>query len=311
MNASLSYLNVEKFHKRGFVVIPSFIDDHILKSMREESLVCLRILTGMAPNHMEKSDSSLDLHSKGLSRSKLESCGCVIEPLSLCFPSEDVPTKLKSEIDPVRSFIKMRGEIFNDTLVSSFICGEKMIELITLLFKSPEITPSIQIINEQYILKPPNSSNSAFPYHQDREYLEEEDKKSLGLYVSCWIALDEMTEENGALYVVPYEKDEESTEEGFLEKHKRKGNLYQEKEFYQNNWEENLEDEKEIPLSIPSGSMIILSSHVLHRSGNNISNQFRRAYMPQYLVRFDELENSGSSNSKSLLPPFPKKENIL
>ena len=47
----------------------------------------------------------------------------------------------------------------------------------------------------------------------------------------------------------------------------------------ENNW---WDEEDEIPVLMPRGSICVISSLVVHRSGGNISDRKRRIFMPQY-----------------------------
>jgi hypothetical protein len=52
--------------------------------------------------------------------------------------------------------------------------------------------------------------------------------------------------------------------------------------FYEEHSEDHLEEGKEVPLIVPAGTLVIIGSTVLHRSGRNTSDHWRRAFMPQY-----------------------------
>jgi len=153
-----------------------------------------------------------------------------------------------------------------------------------IIFLRPLLGDRIFLLNEQYIVKPSFSSESKFNYHQDSEYINGNEVP----YVSCWISLDDTTEENGTLYFIPYPNQDtrlpvhiQSVEE-YTNHHNTAAASYQGKLYYEQHMEDNLDNEIEIPLLVSAGSMIIISSKVLHRSSANISNARRRAFMPQY-----------------------------
>jgi len=89
-----------------------------------------------------------------------------------------------------------------------------------------------------------------------------------------WVALDDMSEENGTLYVLPFSRYEESrniiphrpVEEGAHEKIGYEG------------------DDLGDPMIIPAGSIVVFTSRVFHRSGANVSDKPRRAFSSQYAV---------------------------
>jgi len=146
-----------------------------------------------------------------------------------------------------------------------------------------EIAFSQPQLNEQFIMKHPSPKDTKFEYHQDREYFAHQNVP----YVSCWTALDDMSEDNGCLYIVPYPK-KLAKNGGFgspqewIEHHEMQASFYKSKEHYQQNQEDNIDDHKEIPILVPKGSLVILACTVLHRSGSNLSGKIRRAFMPQY-----------------------------
>ena len=51
---------------------------------------------------------------------------------------------------------------------------------------------------EQYVIKA-GDPNTAFAWHQDSGYVHEDHEP----YLTCWIALDDVTEENGSVYLLP------------------------------------------------------------------------------------------------------------
>lgn len=65
----------------------------------------------------------------------------------------------------------------------------------------------IYLFNEQYIVKPPKTPNSWFAWHQDMQeqmtMMEFSSAQPLPKYVSVWIPLDDISEKNGPLWVLP------------------------------------------------------------------------------------------------------------
>ncbi|MEK6337328.1 MAG: phytanoyl-CoA dioxygenase family protein [Acidobacteriota bacterium] len=103
---------------------------------------------------------------------------------------------------------------------------------------------------ELFVVKWPRTG-LPFAWHQDSGYLLGNPHKP---YVSLWCALDDMTEENGALYVLPYSR-AGSKEVVEHKKDKKVNDLVG----YQG-------DEPGIALPVPSGSIIVLSSTTFHCS---------------------------------------------
>src|SRR5215467_12082157 len=59
--------------------------------------------------------------------------------------------------------------------------------------------PDAYFFLEQYVIKA-GDPDTAFAWHQDSGYVHENHTP----YLTCWIALDDITEENGSVYLLPY-----------------------------------------------------------------------------------------------------------
>ena len=60
------------------------------------------------------------------------------------------------------------------------------------------------IASSVYRLRPkiPGHRNSAVPWHQDSGYVGYDHKT----YLTCWVTLDDVSEENGTVYLLPYSR---------------------------------------------------------------------------------------------------------
>src|SRR5918993_849718 len=83
-------------------------------------------------------------------------------------------------------------------------------------------------------------------------------------------ALDDISEENGAVYLLPYSR---SGIKSYI-KH-IPDPLVNDKVCY-------FGSDPGIPMTAPAGSIVVFSSVVIHRSGPNLTNRLRRAYIAQY-----------------------------
>ena len=90
-----------------------------------------------------------------------------------------------------RRFLRHRHEEFRD--VESFVFGETMRGLATNLLGD---TP--YLFNEQFVVKGAGTGAN-FAWHQDGAYVGFDHKP----YITVWIALDDTTEENGCVYLLP------------------------------------------------------------------------------------------------------------
>jgi ectoine hydroxylase-related dioxygenase (phytanoyl-CoA dioxygenase family) len=118
---------------------------------------------------------------------------------------------------------------------------------------------------EQFVIKAADK-NSAFSWHQDSGFVHEDHEP----YLTCWIALDHVTEENGCVYLLPYS---------------RAGIRSYVKHFQDEATNDKVGyfgDDPGIPLIVPAGSIACFSSVVFHRSGPNLTQDLRRVYLAQY-----------------------------
>ena len=119
---------------------------------------------------------------------------------------------------------------------------------------------------EQYVVKGAEAGMK-FSWHQDSGYVGYPDHKP---YLTCWCALDDMSEENGTVYVMPY------SHIGIRSwvKHIR--------EEGSNDMVGYFGPEKGVPAIVPAGSIVAFTSVNFHSSGTNTTDSMRRAYLAQY-----------------------------
>tara|TARA_B100001123_G_scaffold196976_1_gene224335 strand:- start:465 stop:1214 length:750 start_codon:yes stop_codon:yes gene_type:complete len=118
---------------------------------------------------------------------------------------------------------------------------------------------------DQYVVKAAEQGMS-FSWHQDSGYLGFPHTP----YVTCWTAVDDMTLDNGTAYIMPFSHIGIRTlvEHEYDEKTGDKAGYFG--------------DARGVPAIVPAGSVVVFSSLSFHRSGTNITNQMRRAYVTQY-----------------------------
>ena len=170
------------------------------------------------------------------------------------------------EYASIRSRWPLSKRVMDDVLLS-----ERLQSLVRAV-----IPDDPRLFNEQYIMKPSHSGTAgSFGWHRDSDSLSR-----IGLepenvtYMSLWIALDDMTEENGCLVVRP------------------------------------LTGSQEIHLEVPRGSCILMSHLLYHKSGPNTTKFQRRAWMPQFSK--GPIWNSDRGHPLSLaLPVFSPPSNEI
>jgi ectoine hydroxylase-related dioxygenase (phytanoyl-CoA dioxygenase family) len=125
------------------------------------------------------------------------------------------------------------------------------------------IGPDVMLFYEQFVIKGAEKGVH-FSWHQDSGYVASQHKP----YVSCWCALDDVNEENGTVYMLPYSR--AGTRERI--EHIRIG---RDMVGYHG-------DDPGDPVIAPAGSIAVFSSVCFHRSGANRSPRMRRVYLAQY-----------------------------
>lgn len=118
---------------------------------------------------------------------------------------------------------------------------------------------------EQFVVKGPDK-RTKFSWHQDSGYLDFEHKP----YLSIWCALDDVYEENGTVYLLPY-KDAGT-------KHRIEHKLDESS----NDKIGYFGDNPGVPAIVEAGDVAIFSSTCFHRSGPNLTDKMRRVLLLQY-----------------------------
>jgi len=121
------------------------------------------------------------------------------------------------------------------------------------------------LFNDQFVVKG-TDGETRFSWHQDGGYIPYEHP----LYVTCWIALDDVDETNGTVYVLPY--DRAGTRD--VVPHRRDPRT--------NDMVGYFGDDPGVPAIVRAGSIVCFSSTVFHRSGGNTTDRLRRVYVAQY-----------------------------
>ncbi|HEX8551421.1 MAG TPA: phytanoyl-CoA dioxygenase family protein [Abditibacteriaceae bacterium] len=125
---------------------------------------------------------------------------------------------------------------------------------------------NVYLAYEQYVVKASEKGES-FSWHQDSGYVGFPEHKP---YLSCWVTLDDVNEENGTVYMLPY--DRAGTRD--YVPHQQDSN--------NNDMVGYTGDDPGVPVICPAGSIACFSSTVFHRSGPNNTDKMRRIYLPQY-----------------------------
>lgn len=145
--------------------------------------------------------------------------------------------------------------------LGKFIFSELMAEIV-----KATVGDSAYLFWEQFVVKGLDKKGAEFTWHQDSGYVDNPHKP----YVNCWIPLDDVNEENGTVYLLPYSlagtkaKIEHVPVPGTKDRTAYTG------------------PEKGTPANCKAGSIVVFSSTVFHRSGANNTDKMRRAWAIQY-----------------------------
>ncbi len=145
------------------------------------------------------------------------------------------------------------------------------------------IGPGARLYWDQAVYKKPGTPEE-FPWHQDNGYGFVEPQQ----YLTCWVALTDATIANGCPWVVPG-----LHKEGTL-KHEL-GRL---------GYECISNPENAVAVPARAGSVVVFSSLTPHRTGPNLTDQTRRAYILQYAPdgarKWPDLDLDGESGEPAL-----------
>jgi len=124
---------------------------------------------------------------------------------------------------------------------------------------------TVYLFNEQYVVKAAERGMT-FGWHQDSGFIPYEHRP----YLTCWVPLDDVTEANGTVYLLPYAR--AGTRE--VVQHVR--------DEATNDLVGYFGDDPGDPVIVPAGSIACFSSSLFHRSGANTTERMRRVFLAQY-----------------------------
>ncbi len=122
--------------------------------------------------------------------------------------------------------------------------------------------PDVRLYWDQAVSKPPGATSDV-PWHQDNGYTPVEPEE----YVTCTVALDAMTRENGCLWIQP------GSHRLGVRPHRPTDYFF----FVGYEGEETGE-----PCELAAGEVLVFSSLTMHRTGPNVSDRPRRSWVIQF-----------------------------
>lgn len=187
----------------------------------------------------------------------------------VAFPQEFLqiePELVGRDVENVPAIFRMR-KMWNltrhDPVFAAYARHPKIVGVVSDL-----LGPDIKLFADQMLLKPP-FHGSAKPYHQDSPYWPIEPME----LVTCWMALDDATVENGCMRFLP------GTQKlGPLEHHYLNG-----PHIVPEGWEEMSKRPDEVAVELKAGSCCFHHSLTLHETGPNRTPNPRRAITTAYM----------------------------
>ncbi len=150
--------------------------------------------------------------------------------------------------------------------LADFLFGSLMAKITTAF-----LGDTVFLFNEQWVVKGAGQGMK-FSWHQDSGYVKAFDPATRNTpYLTCWCALDDMTDANGTISVLAH--DVLGTRNHILD-HEREGGT--------NDLIGYAGLESGELITMEAGSVAVFSSTSLHRSGPNTTDQQRRVYLAQY-----------------------------
>lgn len=136
---------------------------------------------------------------------------------------------------------------------------------------------------DQFVVKAAEKGGR-FSWHQDSGFIPFPHRP----YVTCWCALDDISEENGTIYILPYER------AGTRDR------IEHVKDPESNDMVGYHDGDPGDPVIAPAGTIAVFSSTTLHRSGPNRTDRMRRVYLAQYSG--EPIVNPDGSLRRSAVP---------
>lgn len=170
--------------------------------------------------------------------------------------------------------------------VRGFLFGEVMADVCRAALAGDAV-----LFNEQWVIKGAEQG-MAFSWHQDSGYVKHVDPDTdHPPYLTCWCALDDVDETNGAVRVLPHSI---GGTKGRIIDHVRDPAT--------NDLIGYAGDERGVEIAVSAGSIVCFSSYNLHASGANRSAAMRRVYLAQYAAA--PLHHSKTGERTNLAVPF-------
>jgi ectoine hydroxylase-related dioxygenase (phytanoyl-CoA dioxygenase family) len=161
----------------------------------------------------------------------------------------------------------------NSPLLTRTLADPRIVEMMLQL-----VGPNVRMYWEQLVAKPPHA-HTELPWHQDDGYAPTDPPG----YATCWLALDDATEDNGCMHVIP-----RSHKLGILKHRMANATFRTGIDAYEDGVD---------PVAAPlrKGCALLFNSLTLHHSGPNTTDIYRRAWILQYCDAAARHGNTGDA----------------
>jgi len=202
----------------------------------------------------------------------LEAAGCVAQV--------NAPTSSSAKDGDVNHRARDDGSGICDAKVSETVARDGAIGRVVIALLGSDA----RLFNDQYVVKPPARNGAArrascFEWHHDSQWCDDDGKTVYAPYLSAWVALDDVSEENGTLRFLPFPPIDRSQS---CASHRERAKAYPERSTLPSPAADDMEDTCGRLLTVRAGSVVFFSDAILHCSGPNVSDSSRRAWMPQF-----------------------------
>jgi len=217
-------------------------------------------------------------YPNGLSPAELDTLRITCDTL-LAEPAEDGGEGMHTiGLGDARRFLRHRHTDFPE--LQDFVLGNTMARIAReCLVAEP------YLFNEQFVVKGAGKGAS-FAWHQDSAYVGFDHAP----YVTVWIALDDTTEANGCVYLLPRDIDKDPG----IDPHEWQDETNELNGYFG--------DAPGHPMECEAGTVVAFSSITLHRSGPNSTDKPRRAYIAQYSA--EPIRDPDSGDLKRFATPM-------
>jgi ectoine hydroxylase-related dioxygenase (phytanoyl-CoA dioxygenase family) len=154
---------------------------------------------------------------------------------------------------------------------------------------------SVKCMQSMLFVKPPEFQGQA--WHQDEIYIPTRDRSLIG----AWIAIDDATQENGCLFVIPG-----SHRTGYLYPQRNHGNP-DEFDFAPESY--GFDESAQVPVEVKAGAVVFFNGYLLHRSFRNRSQIYRRVLVNHYMNAWSLLpwsvkegESAATADRRNVVP---------